>query len=78
MESKERDLCNEYNVTKFPHIIVEQSINHTSGEIYARPRMQVYKGDTKIGLIDAFIKPYARNERYSDGEMHSMWQGLLK
>ena len=70
MESKERELSREYNVSKLPQLLVEQSINHSTGDIYGRPRLQLYKGDNKIGLIDAFIKPFARAERLSEGEMH--------
>jgi len=73
ISNKEEQIAKDYNVKQFPQIIVEQSIDHETGQVFSPPKIHYYNGEVKINQIENFIKPYATNHRLSEAEMNRIF-----
>jgi len=69
ISEKEKEIAKEYKVNSFPQIVVEESIDHKTGEIFNPPRLNYYKGENKILKIKKYIDRFATERRLNESEM---------
>lgn len=59
----------EYKIGSVPQIVVEESIDHKTGDIFIPPKLHYYKGEKKVMKIREFVDKFATKERLKDEEM---------
>ena len=64
------NVVKDYNVTKFPQIVIEESVNHITGETFDPPKLNYYEGPSKVDDIMLFAEKFARPQRLTDYELN--------
>jgi hypothetical protein len=77
ISEKEKEVVREYKINSFPQIVVEESIDHKTGEIFNPPKLNYYKGNNKILKIKDYINKFATEQRLNESEMIRIFQRAI-
>ncbi len=69
IKNTEKELVEDYKITKFPKIIIEDVINLENNTPRAKPQRIVYKKEIEYEPIDKYLKKYARNNKITQEDI---------